>query len=215
MSEFDTANFKSLYKGRLNLINMLEQQNYNVDEYTGFKTNELYFMIKNSQLDMLLENKNNKKIYVKFFEMCEKKPKLLNKTAVDNMIEDLFLLEKILNKNDTLMIISNNDLNDTMKLHIRHIWEDMSFNIVIVNIKNLQFNLLNHKYVPKHVILSDEEKNTFMNTYNIKNDNNIPEISRFDPVSQILCMKPSEVCKILRPSKNAIEAPYWRICKNK
>jgi DNA-directed RNA polymerase subunit H (RpoH/RPB5) len=212
--DYDTENFATLYSARKNVIDILEKQNYTVEEYSGFKTGELHSMIKNSQLDMLVEN-SRQKVYVKFFEICEKKPKLLNKQVINDMIEDLFVLENILESKDTLMIISNADANDTMKSHIRHIWEEHGFSIIIINIKSLRFNILEHKYVPPHTILSEEEDKEFRSKYNVKNDNCIPEISRFDPVAQVICMKPKQICKITRASKNAVEANYFRICKNK
>ena len=212
--DYDTENFTTLYSARKNIIDILEKQNCAVDEYSGFKTGELHSMIKNSQLDMLVEN-SRQKVYVKFFEICEKKPKLLNKQVINDMIEDLFVLENILETKDTLMIITNVDANDTVKNHIRHIWEDQEFSIIIINIKSLRFNILEHKYVPPHTILSEEEDKEFRSKYNVKNNNCIPEISRFDPVAQVICMKPNQICKITRASKNAIEADYFRICKNK
>ncbi len=214
-NEYDTENFTSLYKARSNLLEMVEEVGYNTDDYKGFKSSELHSMLKNNQLDMLIENKKGNKIYVKFFEICEKKPKLLNKNIIDNMIEDLYLLEKILNINDTLMIINYSDPNDTIKSHIRHIWEENQYNINIINIKNIKFNLLKHKYVPKHFILDEQEKEEFIKKYNVKSIDLLPEISRFDPVAQIICLKPGNICKIIRPSKNAIEADYFRVCKNK
>ena len=64
-SEYDTQIFTLVYKARTNLIDMLQQQQYNVDDYIGFKTNELNAMIKHSQMDMLLENGKGNKIYIK------------------------------------------------------------------------------------------------------------------------------------------------------
>lgn len=212
--DYDTENFTTLYSARKNIIDILENQGHGVGEYNGFKTGELHSMIKNSQLDMLVEN-SIQKVYVKFFEICEKKPKLLNKQVINDMIEDLFVLENILESKDTLMIISNNDANDTVKNHIRHIWEEQGFSIVIINIKSLRFNVLEHKYVPPHTILTEEEDKEFRSKYNIKNNDCIPEISRFDPVAQVICMKPNQICKIVRASKNAVESNYYRICKNK
>ena len=43
-------------------------------------------------------------------------------------------------------------------------------------------------------------------------DNQLPEISRFDPVAQAIGMRPGNICEIIRPSKTAIYAPYYRIC---
>ena len=93
--------------------------------------------------------------------------------------------------------------------------KDQKIHIIIININNLQFNILNHSFVPPHSILNSKEEQEFRKQYNINNNNSIPEISRFDPVAQIICLKPTEICKILRPSKNAVEANYFRICKNK
>jgi DNA-directed RNA polymerase subunit H (RpoH/RPB5) len=213
-SEYSTEHFTALYNGRTNLIEMLEKQNFKVDEYSGFKTAELHSMLKTSQLDMLVENETQK-VYIKFYEICEKKSKMLNKQVIDNMVEDLFVLEQILSPNDTLMIVNKSDANETIKTHIKHIWEQDNYNIVIMNIKSLQFNILEHKYVPPHYILSEPEENEFRLKYNCKNNNSIPEISRFDPVAQIICLKPNQLCKIIRPSKNAVESLYYRICKNK
>jgi DNA-directed RNA polymerase subunit H (RpoH/RPB5) len=60
--------------------------------------------------------------------------------------------------------------------------------------------------------MSEEEVNKIKLQYNINNNNQFPEISRFDPVAQSIYMRPGEVCAIMRPSKSAILAPYYRIC---
>ena len=85
---------------------------------------------------------------------------------------------------------------------------------MIISIKRLQFNILNHTLVPKHIILNNDEREAFYKKYNIMNDKQIPEISRFDPVSQIIGIVPGEICKIIRPSKTAITSDYYRICVN-
>ena len=43
----------------------------------------------------------------------------------------------------------------------------------------------------------------------------LPEISRFDPVSLAIGLKPGDICKILRESKTAINGVYYRYCVNK
>ena len=48
--------------------------------------------------------------------------------------------------------------------------------------------------------------------YNIVNDTELPEISRYDPVAQAIGMRPGQICKIIRPSKTAITTDYYRIC---
>ena len=43
------------------------------------------------------------------------------------------------------------------------------------------YNILKHDLVPPHRILSETEKTNIEKKYNITNDSQFPEISRFDP----------------------------------
>jgi len=123
------------------------------------------------------------------------------------------MLSETLTKDDTLFIIIKDDPNDTIINELKHIWETDGIFIVIESIKRLQFNILKHVLVPNHIIISEEEEvQDVMFKYNITNKNNFPDISRFDPVARVIGLRPGQVCKIIRPSKTAIEAPYYRIC---
>ena len=128
------------------------------------------------------------------------------------MIDDLFVLTETLKKTDTLFIIIKDDPNETLVNELKHIWESEGIFIVIENIKRLQFNILNHVLVPPHSILIDSEVNEIMKRYNITDKSQFPDISRFDPVARVIGLRPGQVCKIIRSSKTAIEAPYYRIC---
>ena len=80
------------------------------------------------------------------------------------------------------------------------------------NIKRLQFNILEHALVPPHRVMNEDEVKVIMQKYNITDKTQFPEISRFDPVSQVIGLRPGNVCEILRPSKTAIVANYYRVC---
>ena len=82
----------------------------------------------------------------------------------------------------------------------------------IINMKIFLFNILEHKYVPKHRILSEKEIDEVCEQYNIINDSEWPEISRFDPVAKTIGIKPGQLCEIIRPSKTAITSKYYRLC---
>ena len=51
-----------------------------------------------------------------------------------------------------------------------------------------------------------------INLVNIKNNDQFPKISRYDPVAQAIGIKPGEICKIIRSSKTAITTDYYRLC---
>jgi DNA-directed RNA polymerase subunit H (RpoH/RPB5) len=128
------------------------------------------------------------------------------------MIDDLFNVEEILTKNDTLFIIVKDDINETLTNTLKHIWEQDKIYVIIQSIKRSQFNILKHILVPPHRVLSISETIQIKNRYNIMSDEQFPIISRFDPVTQAIGIRPGQICEIIRPSKTAISAPYYRIC---
>ena len=110
------------------------------------------------------------------------------------------------------MIIIKDDMNETMTNLLKHIWEQDGILIVIQSIKRLQFNILDHILVPSHRVLNNDEVAVVKDRYNIMDDTQFPDISRFDPVAQIIGIRPGQVCEIIRPSKTAIKSYYYRIC---
>jgi len=198
----------SIYKSRNNLLDILKEQDYEVNEYEGSSIIEINSIYQNTQLDMLLTKKNdNKKIYVKYHL-----GKTLRPNNIYEYIDDLFTAEDILKKNDDLMIIMNDEPNDTLIKLLTNIWEQDKIFVTIINIKRLQFNILKHSLVPPHRVLSNEESDIIKEKYHIKNDKEIPDISRFGPVSQAIGIRPGQMCEIIRPSRTSINSTFYRIC---
>jgi DNA-directed RNA polymerase subunit H (RpoH/RPB5) len=212
----NSAFVHSIYNARKILLELMEEQGYNVDDYSQFSFSELTAMYQNKQLDLLLEKKEEdpstkrkNKIYIRFYL-----GKVIRPANIHEMIEDLFNVEEVLTQADTLMVIIKDDMNETLMNELIHIWEKERLFITVQSIKRLQFNILKHSFVPKHTFLNNSETEEMLTKYNITNKNLLPEISRFDPVSQAIGLRPDQVCKIIRPSKTAIEAPYYRWCVN-
>lgn len=205
----------SIYKSRKTILDLMDKQGYNVSDYNNFSINEVNSMKQNNQLDMLLEKKtgdtsnlnSKRKIYIRYYLT-----KTIRPANVQEMIDDLFNLEEILTKDDTLFIITKDEMNETIINELKHIWEQDGLFIVIENIKRLQYNILSHTLVPNHEIISGKEVEEVMQKYNIKNKIEFPDISRFDPVARVIGLRPGDICKITRPSKTSIKTNYYRIC---
>ena len=204
----------SLYKSRKTVLQLMNKQGYSTEDYENFSINDVNSMFQNKQLDMLLEKKEkesgdkiNRKMYITYYLA-----KTLRPQSVQEIIDDLFNLEEVLTKDDTLMIIVKEDMNDTLINLLKHIWEQDGIFIVIQNIKRLQYNILEHNLVPQHRVLNKDEHSNIKEKYNIMDDGQFPEISRFDPVAQVIGVRPGQVCEIIRPSKSAIQSMYYRIC---
>ena len=163
----------------------------------------------------------NKKTYVKFHL-----EKTLSVSHINDLIEDLYVLgvggeiggtglsananDTVLTEKDTLIIITKQEIK-TMNQVLNQLFLQGRF-IVLLSLDRLQFNILNHQYVPSHTILSDDKVGEMMKTYNVMEKSQLPDISRYDPVALTIGMRPGEVCSIDRPSKSAISSLYYRVC---
>jgi DNA-directed RNA polymerase subunit H (RpoH/RPB5) len=215
MATQNTSSLTSaIYKSRNILLELLKSQGYSVKDYEGFSVNEVNIMKANNQLDMMFEKgsededtKRKNKIYVRYYLAKTIRPQNLQE-----MIDDLFVVEDVLTKKDTLLIVVKDEPNDTIIETLKHIWEKDGIFIIVQSLKRLQFNILNHVLVPPHRIIRSVELIGVKKRYNIMDTNQFPEISRFDPVAQAIGMRPGDICEIIRPSKTAISAPYYRFC---
>ncbi len=206
----ENKNIISVFKSRNNILDILEKRGYNIDNYTGFSVNEIHSLVTNDLLDMLVTNENtNKKVYIKYFNL----EKSVRPNNVHEIIDSLFNIEQILEKNDELIIISKDEPNETLQKLQTSIYEHEKIYFNIINIERLQFNILNHSLVPKHTVINDiEDIESIKNSFNIINNSEFPTISRFDPVSQVLGIRPGELFEIERSSKTAINTKFYRIC---
>jgi DNA-directed RNA polymerase subunit H (RpoH/RPB5) len=204
----------SIYNSRKVILNLMERQGYNIEGYDNFSINEVNAMKQHNQLDMLLEKKvedpdtkRKNKIYIRFYL-----GKTIRPSNINEMIDDLFNLEETLTKEDTLFIITKEDINDTIINELKHIWEKDKIFVIMQHIKRLQFNILDHALVPKHRVMNKTELENIMKKYNLCEVNQFPDISRFDPVAIAIGIRPGQVCHIQRPSKTAVLSDYYRVC---
>jgi len=199
------------HKSRNTMIELLEAQEYDVSQHKDFGINDVNTLFETKQLDMLMTNAGkNKKTCVKYHL-----GKSLRPVNLYEYIEDLFTLEEILTKKDDLIVIMKDEPNETIKKTLVDIWEQDRIFIIVINIKRLQYNIMKHQLVPPHKVLSDEEKTEVKKRFNILNDTQIPDMSRFSPVSQVIGIRPGEFCKVIRPSKTSIKSEFYRVCLNK
>jgi DNA-directed RNA polymerase subunit H (RpoH/RPB5) len=200
----------SIYKSRSTILEILSDNlGYNTTEYEAFTINEIDAMYSNSQLDMLLKhNDSERKMYIKYYLTA----KQIRPQNLDDIIEDLFIIENVLTKEDTLVIITEEEPNDTIVTKLKYLYDHDGIFVVIHNIRRLQYNILNHKLVPECTILQDKDVEDLKKKYNISNPTQLPEISRFDPQALAMCLRPGNICEFKRNSATAMFYNYYRIC---
>jgi DNA-directed RNA polymerase subunit H (RpoH/RPB5) len=218
-----------LYKSRTIILELLAAQNYDITEHTNFSINDIHAMFINNQMDMLVSKKvgaasasagaetaiTPEKAYIKYYLDT----KTIRPNILDNIIEDLFTTESeeetgapLLTKRDTLVLILNDEPNDTIYTKIKFLYDAKGIYIAPISIQRLQFNILEHQLVPPHIVMTDEQIEEMKRKYNIRKLTQLPEISQFDSVAICIFLRPGQVCHIIRSSINSVLSDFYRVC---
>jgi len=207
--------FNIIYKSFVNMIKLLEHQGFNTDSQKDISLIELQNRIETNTINFKVENTTGEYCYVIYHINKQLRP-----SHIQEYSEDIYQFRELIKNSDQLIIITKDKFNysnssglsDTIENTINDLYNDFNFYINIFPISILQFSILDHKLVPKHIKLTNEESVAFRKKYKIQKDSNIPSISKFDPVSKAIGLRPGNICKIFRPSKTVIESIYYRIC---
>jgi DNA-directed RNA polymerase subunit H (RpoH/RPB5) len=202
---------KQVYKSRQHMIEYLKAMDFDCSDYENFSIEEVEVMKNHNQLNFKVE-KGDESCYVMYKLELNLKQNLVKKNNIETFINEIFEENININENDALVIITTEYAQDSVHKVIKNIWENEKKYVVIMSLANLQFNILKHTFVPKHIKLNEEEKAEFYKKYNILDDSQIPEISRFDPVAKIIFLRPGDVCKIIRYDKISYTNEFYRIC---
>ena len=199
-----------VYNSRKVLLQQLETRGFDVSNFNNFSINDIHTMEGANDLDIYITRENEgelvERVYVKYHL-----GKRINPNYISDYVDDIFNIEEKLSKKDQLILIIGENINDTMKKTIVENFNEGYF-MTMFNLDDLSYNILNHTLVPRHTIMNDEEKETIKQKYNVMNDIQFPEISRFDPVAKVIGLRPGQLCEISRKSRTAIVSKYYRLC---
>ena len=104
----DDNDVRVIHNSRQNLLKQLSVLGYDTLTYESFGIAEVNTMMSKNQLDMLLETQNGKKVYIKYHL-----GKTIRQNNIDEIIDDLFNIEKTLEKKDSVIII----IKDYITIH--------------------------------------------------------------------------------------------------
>ena len=202
-----------IFTGRNILLSQLTEAGYSTVAYENASIEEINAMDINSQLDMLVIHSNGAKLYVNYHIADDRFSERTLTSLCNNIFGDAAEGPILSKDSDILMVILMGDVTDTVTTHMMRLYDRYGYYIIPRPIDHLQFNILEHKLVPKHTILDSVEVEEVLAKYHA-NIEHLPKLSRFDPVARAICIRPNQVCKIMRPSNTAGISLYYRVCIN-
>ncbi len=196
-----------LYKVYKNLHIMLKARNYEPSDPELDKksfTTHLELMILEhqdnpyellNQLVLYFVNTDDQRVLMVYFHVLESKFKK----------EDMEYINKKLvvsTANELIIIVKEN-----ITPRVTNILQVMESNVQLFCMDELLINITEHQLVPKHELLSDEQKTQLLTFYKC-NENDFPAILDTDPIVKYYNWKVGSCIKITRHS------PYYRIVKS-
>ena len=205
----DIEIFKQCYNNVVGKNGLLEKRNFKVpSELKKVSLIDLEKYNKEPFYSIDVVN-DSRKIYVIFVDDITlfKTKKKLNENNKN--------IEKIENKKNTdLVIIYTNNLksinyNYTLS---KGYMDNYNFNNYhVINYKLLYINITNHIFVPKHEIISENEKNELIDKYYLKDLTDLSCISFQDPQVIFIGGKINDVIKITRISDTAETSLIYKL----
>jgi DNA-directed RNA polymerase subunit H (RpoH/RPB5) len=212
-------NFEFLTKTRTNLIKMLQYRKIDVSAYEKFNQDELKKMLQQSlldksftnaevgPLDMIVKNPDNSHTYVKY-----RLDKIKTARAIESFIEQIY--DTQLKPEDKLILVAPERINiqgSSFETMLNNFYNQKGYYVQIISLPQLLINIVNHRDVPHHEVIDENEKKELLVKYNIKQEN-LPVILRDDAMARYLGLRPGEIVRILRPSPTSGTYVSYRIC---
>lgn len=172
-----------------NLLKMLKERKL-INDYEKL-INQVFNNLKNkNSYDIKLDNNDRFNADIYNIMLLNDNINNLSKSSVFSSI-----LSKYNKKINSHIIIIVEDIKDKIREKILLQYN----NIEIFKKIELMMNLVDHMYIPKHILLTEEEKEIFYKEYNVSNDQ-MQKISIFDPVSIYYNAKKNDIFRIIRSS---------------
>lgn len=212
-------NFEFLTKTRTNLIKMLQYRKIDVSAYEKFNQDELKKMLQQSlldksftnaevgPLDMIVKNPDNSHTYVKY-----RLDKIKTARAIESFIEQIY--DTQLKPEDKLILVAPERINiqgSSFETMLNNFYNQKGYYVQIISLPQLLINIVNHRDVPHHEVIDENDKKELLVKYNIKQEN-LPVILRDDAMARYLGLRPGEIVRILRPSPTSGTYVSYRIC---
>lgn len=199
---------KNLYRIRMTINELLADRGVDMEHVnTGIGYSQWCGLVEEYQqgvpsLDIQV-SEGAKKVYVRFMREF----KYAEAGTVYEVCMRMLAMDR--GRDDIIMVITE-PVKATAPAEMRAL-ERTCANLTIYEGRELLYNPSRHILVPRHKVISKEDKEAVMREYQIASDLQFPVISRTDPQAKYLGARKGEVIKIERPSIGGLHHIIYRI----
>lgn len=195
---------KSLFKVRETVLEMLSDRGYALPITEKITFEEFILKYNNKTIDIFIHDEvKNKKVYVHFHN----DPKSFSKGDLKGIISNV--ISQYNDSNINVILILRDKENSAVS---KEVTKEQYKNVEIFLKKNMMFNITQHVFVPKHIVLTPEEEIEVLEKYNTTKGK-FPKIAKNDPIAKYYGMKTDQICKIIRRSPEVGESIYYRLVR--
>jgi DNA-directed RNA polymerase I, II, and III subunit RPABC1 len=200
----DFQDKKNLFKVRETILEMINDRGYIVPESEIITLEEFIIKYDNKNLDIYIDDTIlQQKIYVHFHNEL----KSFSKSDLKNIMSKI--ISTYSDPNINIILLLRDKENSAVS---KELMKEMYLKVEVFLKKRMVFNITRHQFVPKHIILNEEEEKEILEKYNTSKSK-LPKISKNDPIAKYYGMKPDQICKIIRWSPEVGETNYYRLVK--
>ncbi len=101
-----------------------------------------------------------------------------------------------------IIVVPVDGVTGMVQEHIKILEDTEGYRIETFKETELLFDITEHRLVPDHSLLTDQEKKDLLAKYKLK-ETQLPRIKKSDPVARYLGLSKGHVVRITRPSETA------------
>ena len=202
------------------ILEMLTFRGYNVDEYKNYNLETIRQKVEESgndylesPLNLYVQNEDkDRKCLVVFF--LNKKFKKQYATDIMEYVLDEDCPTPLRENKDECVFISMCPVKDTGFDAVASVYNEYHICSQLFYIKNLMYNILNHRLVPTYRILNKEEIEEVKGKYHVQRLSQFPLIKSHDIVARFIGLHSGDVVEVKNKSRNGGMNTFYRYCDN-
>lgn len=204
---------RRVFTARATRLAQLDSLGYKVGHLQGMSPADVDRQMQDEELNFVVSGTSSaqRPVHVRFHI-----DKALRQVHIATLAEEFRELEGFDVARDTVVLISKDLPNDSVKAAVVTARVRGGPHIIIQALAELQFNVLTHRDVPPHRAMGAAEIKAFREKYGLTAKGGLRQlggISQFDPVARAMLFRPGTVCEITRPSVSAGSYVNYRLCE--